>query len=140
MRITIYKITTGEIVRCGDYTEAGIPFQINDGEAYIEGNYSDVLYHIVDGQPVLLPEQPGEYYNFNHTTGSWQPNEYVAKGSVLMRRNELLQESDWTDTYSAPQRLGTELYTSWQTYRQALRDVTAQSGYPFNVQWPIKPQ
>ena len=27
----------------------------------------------------------------------------------------------------------------WRTYRQALRDVPAQSGFPTNVTWPIKP-
>jgi|SRR5215469_2348940 len=27
----------------------------------------------------------------------------------------------------------------WKTYRQALRDVTAQDGYPFTLQWPTMP-
>jgi hypothetical protein len=26
------------------------------------------------------------------------------------------------------------------TYRQALRDVTAQPGFPFAVEWPTKPE
>jgi len=59
---------------------------------------------------------------------------------VRNQRNFLLTESDWTDTASAPARLGQELYDQWQTYRQALRDVTAQPGYPFNIIWPTPPQ
>jgi hypothetical protein len=31
--------------------------------------------------------------------------------------------------------------TSEQTaYRQALRDITAQAGFPTNVTWPTKPE
>ena len=38
----------------------------------------------------------------------------------------------------------TTLYTDvttadWTTYRQALRDVPAQSGFPANVTWPVEP-
>ena len=31
------------------------------------------------------------------------------------------------------------LSTAMTTYRQALRDVPSQSGFPFNVTWPTKP-
>lgn len=27
----------------------------------------------------------------------------------------------------------------WATYRQALRDITAQTGFPFEVVWPVAP-
>jgi hypothetical protein len=55
-------------------------------------------------------------------------------------RLQKLQESVCTDTASAPTRLGQTLYAQWQTYRQALRDVPTQSGYPVNVVWPTPPQ
>lgn len=57
---------------------------------------------------------------------------------VLDKRNGLLRESDWTDTVSASTRLGATNYQKWQTYRQALRDITTQTD-PFNIQWPIAP-
>jgi hypothetical protein len=60
--------------------------------------------------------------------------------SALMKRQALLEASDWTDTVSAPARLGQALYQSWQTYRQELRDVTNQPGYPNNIVWPTPPQ
>lgn len=28
----------------------------------------------------------------------------------------------------------------WEVYRQALRDITAQTGFPFTVEWPAKPE
>lgn len=58
---------------------------------------------------------------------------------VRERRRRLLNDSDWTDTYSAPARLGQDVYQSWQDYRQALRDVTSQPGFPLDVAWPTPP-
>lgn len=59
--------------------------------------------------------------------------------SIKKTRATLLLNSDWTDTVSAQTRLGTEMYTAWQTYRQALRDITNQSEYPNEVIWPTAP-
>ena len=56
-----------------------------------------------------------------------------------IKRSNLLQQSDWTDTVSAQTRLGS-LYEQWQTYRQALRDITKQEGYPNSIVWPTPPQ
>jgi len=54
------------------------------------------------------------------------------------KRDRLLTESDWvtiraTDT-------STPAPTEWQTYRQALRDITEQTGFPENIDWPSKPE
>ena len=35
---------------------------------------------------------------------------------------------------------GTTVSTEWATYRQALRDVSAQEGFPNNITWPEKPE
>lgn len=58
--------------------------------------------------------------------------------SVRRQRNALLAQSDWTDTASAPARLGQTSYDAWQTYRQALRDITQQAS-PFEITWPVSP-
>ena len=52
------------------------------------------------------------------------------------RRNRLLYETDWTQMPDVT--LATK--TAWATYRQALRDITEQSGYPTNIIWPTPPQ
>lgn len=54
---------------------------------------------------------------------------------VRASRNALLVESDWTQLKDAPVD-----QVAWATYRQALRDVTSQKGFPANVVWPDKPQ
>lgn len=50
-------------------------------------------------------------------------------------RNEMLLASDWTQLPDVPQTLK----DAWATYRQALRDVTAQSGFPRDIIWPTQP-
>jgi len=64
----------------------------------------------------------------------------IAKEWVKVRakRNQLLADSDWTDTLSAKGRLGQTLYDAWQAYRQGLRDITQQPD-PFNLVWPNPP-
>jgi hypothetical protein len=54
--------------------------------------------------------------------------------AVRADRNRRLADSDWTQLADAPVDK-----TAWATYRQALRDVPAQSGFPWNVQWPDTP-
>lgn len=61
----------------------------------------------------------------------------VAAESARVRstRNRLLAESDWTQVLDAPVDRA-----AWANYRQALRDVTLQAGFPSNVTWPSKPE
>ena len=51
------------------------------------------------------------------------------------QRGEKLKDSDWTQVADAPVDKAV-----WATYRQALRDVTAQSGFPWTITWPDEPQ
>lgn len=50
-------------------------------------------------------------------------------------RDRLLSKSDWTQIADAPVDK-----TAWAEYRQKLRDVPQQSGFPAEVDWPVKPQ
>jgi hypothetical protein len=51
--------------------------------------------------------------------------------SVRDERNKKLSESDWTQVADAPVNK-----ESWATYRQALRDVTTQETFPWDIEWP----
>jgi hypothetical protein len=53
---------------------------------------------------------------------------------VREQRNQKLKESDWTQVLDAPVDKA-----AWATYRQALRDISAQPGFPWDVQWPELP-
>ena len=50
------------------------------------------------------------------------------------QRDNLLAATDWTQVADAPVD-----QAAWAVYRQALRDVPAQAGFPDNVTWPTKP-
>jgi hypothetical protein len=54
--------------------------------------------------------------------------------SVRADRNNRLAECDWTQLADAP---GDK--TAWAAYRQKLRDVSSQDGFPWDVVWPNKP-
>ena len=54
--------------------------------------------------------------------------------SVRTSRNDKLKECDWTQITDA-----TVDKTAWATYRQALRDMTAQAGFPWTITWPDAP-
>lgn len=54
---------------------------------------------------------------------------------VRKRRNDLLASSDWTQTLDSP----VDQRSEWQTYRQELRDIPQQTGFPTNVIWPSEP-
>jgi len=52
-------------------------------------------------------------------------------------RNLLLRESDWTHVTDT--KLTAEEQTAWANYRQALRDITTQPGFPTDIIWPERP-
>ena len=53
---------------------------------------------------------------------------------VCTVRNQLLAACDWTQLPDSPAD-----HEAWAAYRQALRDVTAQEGFPWNFEWPPMP-
>lgn len=138
MIYTIYNIISGRISRSID-TDSDISIQLGPNEDYVDGNYSGNSNYIDSNKQVIaIPESPGEFYLFDFDTKQWIPNEPKAVSSVQMKRQKLLINSDWTQIPNGP--LTAAQQAAWANYRQRLRDVTAQSGYPFNVLWPIPPQ
>ncbi len=55
--------------------------------------------------------------------------------SVRETRNQKLKDTDWTQVADAPANKA-----AWAAYRQALRDITAQAGFPWDVTWPTQPE
>tara|TARA_E500000331_G_scaffold222486_1_gene213017 strand:- start:166 stop:630 length:465 start_codon:yes stop_codon:yes gene_type:complete len=54
------------------------------------------------------------------------------------KRDLLLAETDWVVIKSL--ELGETVSTDMSTYRQALRDVPAQAGFPDTITWPTQPE
>ena len=72
-------------------------------------------------------------------TGEIAPSEFtieeITAGDVRAKRDRLLKESDWTQNPDVPDSTSAK----WTAYRQALRDVTSQPGFPMGVVWPAEP-
>ena len=54
--------------------------------------------------------------------------------SVRASRTQKLKDCDWTQIADS-----TADKAVWATYRQALRDITTQSGFPWTITWPESP-
>lgn len=117
-------------------------------EVNIEPSIQTTIWKYVDGKVLNTGQSIVPHRNWmiwDDNINSWiDPRTAEEKANyewqqIRLRRNELLIESDWTDTLSAKNRLGDELYNAWQQYRQALRDVTNQAD-PFTITWPTAPQ
>jgi hypothetical protein len=55
--------------------------------------------------------------------------------TARQQRDTLLTATDWTQVADVPQ----VTKDKWAPYRQALRDVPQQSGFPWTVNWPDQP-
>lgn len=55
-------------------------------------------------------------------------------GAIRASRNEKLKACDWTQVADAPVD-----QAAWATYRQALRDISTQAGFPWDIEWPVAP-
>jgi hypothetical protein len=53
-----------------------------------------------------------------------------------LERNKRIISTDWTQNADIPQATKDK----WAPYRQALRDVPQQAGFPDNIVWPTPPQ
>lgn len=106
------------------------------GETFIEAQD----YWVQNGVLEKLPLKPetGNYWGFDYVNKIWVQDATAISNEIKKKRQELLLNSDWTQFPNSP--LTVEQQTAWATYRQDLRDITTQSGYPLNVIWPTPPQ
>lgn len=78
------------------------------------------------------------------------PQEQAGAGQITMEtaaallalearadRAALLSSTDWTQVQDSP--LSDKARARWATYRQALRDIPAQGGFPWTIEWPKRP-
>ena len=93
----------------------------------------------LDFMPNLIEATEGGI-GWSYSRGSFTPpeEEPVSEEKLTViaksRRDALLSGSDWVVLEDAPTDK-----TAWKTYRQALRDVPEQSGFPEAIVWPTKP-
>lgn len=118
----------------GPQATGGTVYQYSqrDGVEQISGNwYTKYILgpvftdSAVDGVTTTAAEQEAAYKATKDAEQS---------ASVRTSRNDKLAACDWTQLADS-----TADKTVWATYRQMLRDVTVQDGFPWNVTWPEAP-
>lgn len=91
---------------------------------------------LVDGvwtnPPAPVLPTPAEIAEIQAASKAQSDAEQAA--SVRASRTEKLKDCDWTQISDS-----TADKAAWATYRQALRDVTKQAGFPWTVEWPTNP-
>lgn len=84
-----------------------------------------------------IPQKPDGFYKWDFDTHEWVLDYEAASADVIAKRDKALLDSDWTQLPDVP--LTQDQKNEWATYRQELRDIPQQSGYPYNVVWPVAP-
>jgi len=106
-------------------------------------NERNYYYNTSTASLVEFSSKPAAYYTWDWNSYSWvdartESQKYAdATAAALPKRQQLLLDSDWTQLPNGP--LTAAQQQAWVVYRQALRDITTQAGYPFEITWPTPP-
>jgi hypothetical protein len=85
----------------------------------------------------------GPVFTDGETTAAEQEAAYKATKdaeqakSVRQQRDDKLKESDWRVIKALESNTPQDF--AWAAYRQALRDITTQTGFPWTIDWPVNP-
>ena len=90
-------------------------------------------FHNIDGEMVQFTTEEETARDADEQAWAAGAND---RDAVYVReeRDALLMTSDWTQVNDSPVD-----ESAWVTYRQLLRDVPSQSGFPNTITWPNKP-
>lgn len=91
--------------------------------------------NFIEGLPALIDGVWTQTWLVTEATPEQIADRLDEKGRMVRAgRNARLAACDWTQLPDAPVDA-----LVWATYRQALRDVSAQLGFPWVVEWPSTP-
>jgi len=140
--------STGQVVYEGEFRalfpNTSLPQQLT--EALINSLGGDVVFEGPQAQPTRY--QTAYSNGVEKINNKWYTKYSVAEmdaeaiaaldakqaQSVRDERTKKLADTDWTQLTDAPVNSA-----AWGTYRQALRDVTAQETFPWEITWPTQP-
>lgn len=100
---------------------------------------SDDTHYIIGGLTARIPPRPGPEYTFDYSLRTWVDMRTDAQIAMMARamRDTRISASDWVMLPDVV--MSEEKRLLWVEYRQALRDITNQPGFPRNIVWPTKP-
>ena len=120
----------------GQYTEETAPMPEMVGEDII-ANYWMIEYTAVDMFSDYTDED-GVLHTKAEQEAAYQADlDSKAAESVRKERDEKLAATDWRVIKAY--ETGSNIPAVWEIYRQALRDITTQEGFPHSVEWPTEP-
>jgi hypothetical protein len=91
-----------------------------------------------EGPALLVNGVWNQNYIVSQLTKSEAESKAEEQGRIVRsERDRLLQRTDWTQVDDTP--LDNVAKNAWASYRQALRDLPDQAGFPFDVNWPSVP-
>jgi hypothetical protein len=133
MKSFVCYLPSGEITKSGICQDETFYLQASEGGSIIEAEFKGNQY-VQDGALVNMPPKPeGDWY-FDYVTKEWAQDISALSAQAIKQRNDLLLASDWTQLPDAPADK-----QAWAEYRQHLRDVTQQSGFPITIDWGTPP-
>jgi len=106
------------------YSQFGGIEQKEDGKWYTKYVLGPIF---TDNEEATAAEQEAEY---KARRDAEQAN------NIRQDRNQRLSQCDWTQLDDSPGNQKLE----WATYRQDLRDLPTQAGFPWQVNWPTTPE
>ena len=89
-------------------------------------------FHNIDGERVQFTAEEEAVFNAEEQAWSEGANDRAAI-EVREQRDALLAACDWMANSDVT------MSTAWRDYRQSLRDVPSQAGFPNTITWPTKP-
>lgn len=136
-----YPIYEGDIKLRFPNTSFTFPFSPPEGFVPV----TDVTPPAINHEQNLVEETPiftdGEWKRnwtiVSATTEQIAARTAVKEKQVRAQRNSRLAATDWTQSNDSP--LNAEAKSAWAFYREVLRMVPEQPGFPWNVSWPPAP-
>ena len=128
-----------DVVFEGPQASGGTVYQYSqaDGVEQIDGKwYTKYVLGPVFTDTAATETEPAKTAAENEAAYKATKDAEQAK-SVRTTRDTKLAECDWRVIKAA--ETATTLDAAWATYRQALRDVPTQSGFPWTITWPDAP-
>jgi hypothetical protein len=108
-------------------------YLINANITFVSGDYQTGEPNGEPDQILFWDEKLGVIPTAEQLTAAFEAVKNSTQAAkIRIERNTKLSESDWTQVADAPVDKA-----AWATYRQALRDVTKQSGFPWTIDWPL---
>ena len=123
-----------------------ICYKLDDGRLWSVSSASFVSSVPEDAAVSFCPDEQGnstlegligclDFYHY--PKGELKTDEEYAQ-EAREKRDKLLDESDYLAMPDYP--ISEEKKSAILSYRQSLRDISKQSGFPRNIEWPEKPE